>query len=65
MDLWTPARRMVQSESRLPDANDEELVASFRRGDELAFAELYRRYQPVFFTYAARRLGDRALLSSF
>ncbi len=60
MDLRTTTRRMAQSESSLPQTDDEELVTRFRRGDELAFAELYRRYQPVFFTYAARRIGDRA-----
>ncbi len=40
------------------DADDETLALAARSGDHLAFAELFARYHPLFFTYASRRLGE-------
>ncbi len=38
---------------------DEELIAAFLEGDQLAFEELVRRYQTQVFNLAYRILGDR------
>jgi RNA polymerase sigma-70 factor (family 1) len=38
---------------------DNELVTLLKRGDELALAEIYKRYQGVLYSHAFRRLPDR------
>ena len=42
----------------LTSASDDELVASFRAGDEDAFAEIYRRHRGALRSFAARMLRD-------
>jgi RNA polymerase sigma-70 factor (ECF subfamily) len=43
----------------LTSASDDELVASFRAGDDDAFAEMYRRHRGPLRSFAARVLLDR------
>lgn len=41
--------------------DDLELVAAIVRGDEMAFAALYRRYVPLVLRYCLRQTGNREL----
>src|SRR5947207_2153452 len=44
-----------------PDGpSDEQLLASYRRGDRASFAQLVERYQRELFHFLVRFLGDRA-----
>lgn len=41
-------------------SNDEDLMRSFQRGDETAFAALYARYRLPIYRFLARKLGNPA-----
>ncbi len=47
-----------RQKSVLNNAKDEVLAIEASQGNNLAFAELYRRYHAIFGSYACRRLGD-------
>jgi RNA polymerase sigma-70 factor (ECF subfamily) len=38
---------------------DDELVAQLQAGDRMAFEAIYRRYWPLLYTIAYKRLGDK------
>jgi RNA polymerase sigma-70 factor (ECF subfamily) len=67
-ELAAPGRERanVVTAEQTPDATslretgDEPLACAARAGSQLAFAELYRRYAPVFAGYARRRLEHGA-----
>lgn len=43
----------------MDESDDLELVAAIVRGDEMAFAALYRRYVPLVLRYCLRETGNR------
>jgi RNA polymerase sigma factor (sigma-70 family) len=45
----------------MDEREDLELVAAIVRGDEMAFAALYRRYVPLVLRYCLRQTGNREL----
>jgi RNA polymerase sigma-70 factor (ECF subfamily) len=57
----TDSRGNVEPLDPLIDSSDEELLASFRRGQREAFGVLVRRYQGELFGYLRRYLGDSNL----
>lgn len=50
----------MTTDPRPEDAAERDAADRFRRGDERALEELYRRWSPVIFTMALRTVGDRA-----
>jgi RNA polymerase sigma factor (sigma-70 family) len=44
----------------LAESGDRELVDAVRAGDDSAFEELYRRYQPRIAAFVRRKVGDQA-----
>ena len=53
VDSHTPTRM-----SSHPNYSDNQLVLLLKHGDDLSFAEIYRRYQTVLFLYAQKKLSD-------
>src|SRR5947209_13918510 len=53
-DIVAPSRPLVES-------SDEELLASFQRGQREAFGVLVRRYERELYGYLRRYLGDASL----
>jgi RNA polymerase sigma-70 factor (ECF subfamily) len=45
----------------IPGADDGELVARMRSGDEAAFTEIYRRHNPMIYRLAIQMSGSRTL----
>src|SRR5690606_17444833 len=45
--------------SAYKDYTDGELVALLRKGDAVAYTEIYSRYNRLLYLFAFRRLGDR------
>jgi len=46
--------------SALKELSDEELYRLMRKGNQLAFAQLYERRQPAIYRYALHMSGSRA-----
>lgn len=60
-----PGRELFELErqckvSALKEQSDEELYRRMRKGDQLAFAELYERRQPAIYRFALHMSGSRA-----
>ena len=44
----------------MPDRDEREIMAGFRRGEEPALAEAYRRWSPLVYSAAVRATGNEA-----
>src|SRR3954468_11174635 len=53
--------QLVERQSTLARAHEDELLAGLRRGDESAFAELVDTYTPALTAVALRYVGSRAV----
>src|SRR3954468_14604570 len=53
--------QLVERQSTLARAHEDELLAGLRRGDESAFAELVDAYTPALTAVAIRYVGSRAV----
>lgn len=42
-----------------PDLNDQQLIVLLKQGDELAYREIYERYDKLLFIFAYRKLRDK------